>query len=269
MAGEAPLDELGDLQRHLVGLEARRLGRRWISWPRPAVVGVVAELSAERLAAVHQDPGAPPHLAVEGVHSPRRSPAVGRLLEVLPGRQPALVRDLHQRAGGHEGGEVHPQLALCRAHHPERPELARQRLERRAVGPGGDHVTDRDPAAGLLEREVAQVGEHQGQLLAVVGPPGRLPRVLHDDDAELAWFLDGERADAVRQLVVRHIEPAPAARIGLPVGQRAREVACGHRPTLQSLDSRDHPSLRRRSLAQHRATWNAERLPSAGSGMIG
>ena len=72
----------------------------------------------------------------------------------------------------------------------------------------GRHVSHSDAAGGLLECEMPQVSQDEGQLLAVVGPARWLFGAFDENDPERFRGLAGERADLVAQLVVGDEEPA-------------------------------------------------------------
>ena len=99
-------------------------------------------------------------------------------------------------------------LAFGRTHDTRLPELA-EAPKRGGVG-AIDDMANGDPALRLLEREVAEAREHEGQLLLVVRPPPRLLGALHDDDAELSRVRAREGAHGVRELIVRNEEPLSA-----------------------------------------------------------
>ncbi len=223
---EPPLDEFARLPLDLVDGELGRLGRRRLAGPRLAVLRVEAVLSADGRVAVHQDAGPPSHASIEGVHPP------GRLVvlagpEVVVRCKPTLVRHDLERALHDEGLQVDPQLPLGRLHHPDRPHILDQRSKRLPVRNVRHDVPDGDAAGGLLEGEVPQVAQDQGELPLVVRAARGLPRALDHDDPQVVRILSRERADLVGQLVIRDEDPAPVRRVDRTVPKRPGE--CAHR----------------------------------------
>ena len=217
MAPDHAPHELAHFLGDRVGLEGRRLGCRGRTVPGLAVLGVIGELAADRFAPVHQDPGAPAHGPVEGIHPERRSAC---LAEVRRGREPALMGLDSQISAGNEGGEVGPEFALGRFHHDERPRGAHRQLEGFPVGPVVSHDQDRHPASGLLEGKVALVGEHERVLLRVIRTSGGFPGRLHQDQTKPFRGLARQGTHLVCQLVVGGEYPQPGARL---IGREARQ----------------------------------------------
>ncbi len=75
-------------------------------------------------------------------------------------------------------------------------------------------VEDADAACGLLEREVAHVGDEDDELFLVVGAAEGLGGGLDDDDAGLGGRLLGEGAGAVGVAVVGDVDPAAGFAVG-------------------------------------------------------
>ena len=207
--GEALLDQLADLVRHGIRREHGWRGGRGLAAPGPAVFGVEAEAPARGPSVLHEQPALFADVPVEAVHPPAPSAREGRV-EVHPAGQPALVRQHLDGAARDEVREVRAQLALGGLLATQRADLAGERCEGLRKASLRRDVPNGDPAARLLEGEVAKVREHERQLLAVVGPSLRLPRRLHEDDPELARILARQRADGVAELVVGNEEPAAA-----------------------------------------------------------
>ena len=225
--------DLADLAGDRIDGERRQRRSRRIALPALAVVGVEAEAATDGLALLHENPETTPHLAIEGVHAPR--PILRRQLEVLGRREPALVLDLRELARLEERRELGAELALGGLHHRERSQ-ALQRFDVR----GSDHVTDRHSARSLLQREVAQAREDEGELLLVIGPPRSLVRTFDEDDPEPARILARQRADRVRQLIVGDEQPAPGRRVGTLRVERAVEDARGGSEGLVHARQRPH-----------------------------
>jgi hypothetical protein len=68
-----------------------------------------------------------------------------------------------------------------------------------------------------------QIGQHQRQLLLVIGAAVGFPWVLDQDDSQFTGILARQRANSVRELVVGNEEPAATRRIGLALFQQASE----------------------------------------------
>jgi hypothetical protein len=69
----------------------------------------------------------------------------------------------------------------------------------------------RNAARSLLEAEVAQVREHERELVLVVWPTRSLVTRLNDDDAEFSRRDARKRADTIRELVVGDEDPTALA----------------------------------------------------------
>ena len=230
MVRELLPNQVADLVLDGVAGKAGRLGRGRVAVPALPVLGVEAEAPAFGLVLLHEQPGAAAHVAVERVHAERGVPAVLALVEVGLAGEPAFVGLDLQRARLDQRLQLDPQLPLGGAHHPQRTQRSGERRQGGGVASGRDQVADRDAALRLLEREVAQVGEHQRQLLLVVGPPRRLGGSLDEDDAQRARRLPRQGAELIAELVGRHEDPAAAA-LAVPVlAQRSVERA--HRRTV-------------------------------------
>ena len=98
-------------------------------------------------------------------------------------------------------------------------------------------------ARGLLDREVPQIGDHQGELLLVIRPSRGLPRVLDQHEADRRGVLLRERPEALVQLVVGDEDPAPARRVGL---QRPQSPAEDRHPRAASKRPGRRPGVYRR-----------------------
>jgi len=79
--------------------------------------------------------------------------------------------------------EIHSEFSLCGDHNSEGPQLRDKRLQGRGVWPIGYHMPDGHTPLGLFKGKMAEIGENEGELLFVIGPPGRLPGILHEDNA--------------------------------------------------------------------------------------
>ena len=88
------------------------------------------------------------------------------------------------------------------------------------IGSVAHDVLDRDAAPGLLDRKLAQIGQHERELLLVIRPLRRLPGVLDEDDSDIRRIFLSERADRVGQLVIRNEDPPP------PLGCRLAIIQC-------------------------------------------
>ena len=215
------LGDVGDdFFREGIGREERRAWDGHFAPVGIAVVGVVGELAADGLAALHEDAGFLAHAAVEAIHYVTFS--VTELTvdaeEVFGLREPGGVRDLLElEAGGGSGREIEAKLALGRDHHGECGDVAvlLQLKQALAVTAGGQVVEDADAAGGLLEREVAHVADEEDELLLVVRAAQGLGDGFDDDDAGVGGGLLGEWAGAVSEAIVGDVDPATMGEIAL------------------------------------------------------
>jgi hypothetical protein len=90
-------------------------------------------------------------------------------------------------------------------------------------------MPDSHSPVGLFKGEMAEVSEDQGQLLFVIGTPGRLPRSLHQNNSQIPRIFPGKRAYLIGQLIVGDKKPAPPFRVRLPFRQFFLEIAHGIR----------------------------------------
>jgi hypothetical protein len=157
MVGEPPFDELPHFLGHRIRRERGRHWRRGLPGPGPPVRHVEAELAALGLVLPHQEAARPPHVAVEGIHSPGGAARLAGA-ELFYRREPTLVGDDLEAARLYQRLEIYPQLALCRFHDTERTDLTDQGFENGVVGTRGDDVADGHAPCGLLQREVTKVG---------------------------------------------------------------------------------------------------------------
>ena len=153
------------------------------------------------------------HGAVEAVHDVGYAGFVGAvdLGEVLSLGGPGGVGDEGDVEALLLGlGEVEAEFALGGDHAGDGRELAGllEFQEGLAVRFGGEVVEDLDSLCGLLQGEVAHVGDEYNEFLLVVGAAQGLGGGFDDDDACLGGGLLGERAGAVGVAVVGDVDPA-------------------------------------------------------------
>ncbi len=79
--------------------------------------------------------------------------------------------------------EIRSEFPLCRDHPPQGTQLGDERFKSCGVRSIGYHMPDSNAPVGLFEGEMAKVGNNKSEFLFVIGPPGRLPGILHKDDA--------------------------------------------------------------------------------------
>ena len=225
-AGEALLHQLHHLPGDGVGFEGGRLGGRRLSVPELPVVRVVGVLPPGGRAVLHEDPGALPHGAVEGVLPPGPVGVAGGG-EVLLGGEPPLVLGELQEPLLHQGPQVLAELPLGGAHAREPVHLPGQgpELGGEVLLPGEE--ADRHPGPGRLQGEVALAGEEEGELLLVVGAAPRLPGALHQDDPHRSPGLPGDGAQLQGELVVWVIDPAVGLGGGAGLAQGGAEALHG------------------------------------------
>ena len=56
----------------------------------------------------------------------------------------------------------------------------------------GHHVAYRNPSLRLFQSKMPEVGQDESQLWFLVGTPGSLPRILHQDDPQEFGILPGQ-----------------------------------------------------------------------------
>ena len=258
MVGVFPLDQLHHLAADRLATEARHVRRRWIAGPRLSILGVEAELAADRLPLLHQDSGVATHRSIERVHSPWGRPVLLARVELLRSGQPTFVRSDPQSSIGDEGRELGAELPLRRLLHFEGAELGREFTKRRCVRLLRHSIANRHSSARLLQREVTLVGENERELLSVVGTSRGLRRAFEQHDADLAGRRLCERSDSIGELVVRDVHPLPLADLGrIPRRERLEEVS--HAVTGASSRSWRLDSARRRmpwSIPRNTGPWS-------------
>ena len=149
---EARVDQIDDLSRHSVGLEASR--RRHVTWPRRAeglaVVGIEVPLPADRLAVLHQHAVALAQLAVE-VFETERLAALGVRRELAHRAEEVPIVAYLQRQPGTLGDGPkrlqHAPVTRCAHHQP----LRMQALDR-----AQQFIGERGAAGGVVEPRVVQ-----------------------------------------------------------------------------------------------------------------
>ena len=246
VVGVGGFDQVEDFRGDGIGREGGRSGDGDLAFVGVAVVGVEGELAADGLGVGHEDAGLLAHFAVEAVHHKRLAVLVGAVdgEEVGCGGGPGGVLDeVHLETGFDGGGEVEAELALGGGHAGERRKVAvaLELEEGLAVAGGREMVEDFDALGGLLQGEVAHVGDEDGEFFLVVRAAKGLGGGLDDDDAGLGGRLFGEGAGAVGVAVVGDVDPAAGGDVvccGLggrdEVGEEGHEstVAAGRNPCL-------------------------------------
>jgi hypothetical protein len=111
----------------------------------------------------------------------------------------------------YQRAKLQTQLTLGRFHYLQWAQLFDDPGEYRAARRFGNLVSNSDTTLGLLQSEVALVGEDQGQPLLVVRPPLGAPAAFEHDYPRIARLQLGQRPDPIRKLVVGDVDPAPPA----------------------------------------------------------
>ena len=112
--------------------------------------------------------------------------------------------------------QVQAEFALSGSHAGEGRELAGllELEEGLAVGFGGEVVEDLDAFGGLLQSEVAHVGDEDDEFLLVVRAAQGFSGGLDDDDAGSFGGLLGQGAGAVGVAVVGDVDPTAGSEVG-------------------------------------------------------
>ncbi len=103
--------------------------------------------------------------------------------------------------------QVGAQLAFRGALNQHLAELVEAFPQGGAKRPVGEQITNGDAAFRLLDGEVSTVREDQGELLLVIGTPPPFPQALDENDPAFGRTLVRERADAIGELVIGHVDP--------------------------------------------------------------
>jgi hypothetical protein len=214
VAGKPRLDQGQNLFGHRIGGKPRRARAKQVGRGRAAVLGVIVPAPAGGLVAFHQEPGAPPHLAVEPLHpqfiaapGPKGELGLGAQ-ETVVGQDPNRQRQVRQQA-------AQPPVAGLGGQHLHGPgfrgpadQLAADRLAVvRIVQPRIGHPPAlRAQGFGM----VAHRRQDQRNLLRVVGDIVPLGHHLghHHDIARRIGRA--QRRQARRQLVAQHQHQARA-----------------------------------------------------------
>ena len=126
-----------------------------------------------------------------------------------------------------EPSQIRPEFPFCRHHDPQGAQLRNERLEGFGIGTICNHVPDGHAPVGLLKGEMAEVGKNQGQFLFVIGTPGRLPWIFHEDNANGLGVFSGEWTYLIGQLIIRDKKPTSALWSPLPFCQLSSEMTHG------------------------------------------
>jgi hypothetical protein len=172
---------------------SRKIGRIWcsgFSFPGQPVFRIKAEFAALRLFVAHENPGIASNIAIKGVHAPGWG-LLGARFELPRGGEPAFVRQELQPPFMGQFLEIYSELPLGRDHSPQGAEFCNKGLEGLTIRTAGHHVLHSDAPFGLFQGEMAEIGENQGQFLFMVRATSRLPRILHQDNAETPWVFPG------------------------------------------------------------------------------
>ncbi len=209
MVRESLANQREHLLRRGVGHEAHRRRRQDLGRQRAAVLGVEVPLAADGLAALHEQPGFPPHLAVEELH-PELLLVPGPPAEALEVAEEARVlADLDRQARRLLPALhvlQHAELARVRADDGRgaQPRRGAQHLAAEGVGVGlvvERDVLHPDAPRAQLGRKVPHGGEDKRDLLRVVRHVGALPHHLDHQHRVARRIEVGERGERMAALV--------------------------------------------------------------------
>ena len=209
MVAEARPDQRQHLARDRIGRHPARPRHEQVGLGGLAVLGIEVPAPARRLVPVHQQPGAPAHVAIEILHAQLLA-ARGPGGERRGRTQEALVRqDVHRQPEARRPGLLHlphPPFARFGDHHPLRPvprdrraELLRERPAIVRIVQG--HIIDRPAEPPQLRREMAHGREQEGDLLPVMPHIARLVRQLRHEHAVARRIGPSEAGEGRRELV--------------------------------------------------------------------